>query len=66
VLRRYLIGLFLVVIYTSCVAWIGFGPVFHLPHATLLAITVGVLELIPVIGPFRLSHDRGPCGRATE
>ena len=52
VLRRYLIGLFLVVVYASCVGWIGFGPVFHLPHATLLAITVGVLELIPVIGPF--------------
>jgi predicted PurR-regulated permease PerM len=52
VLRRYLIGLFCVVVYTSLVGWIGFGPVFHLPHAVLLAITVGVLELIPVIGPF--------------
>ncbi|MFL5269105.1 MAG: AI-2E family transporter [Stellaceae bacterium] len=51
-LRRYLIGLVLVVLYTSVVGWIGFGPVFHLPHAVLLAITVGVLELIPVIGPF--------------
>lgn len=52
VLRRYLIGLALVVFYTATAAWIGFGPVFHLPHAALLAITVGVLELIPVIGPF--------------
>ena len=52
VLRRYLIGLFLVVVYTSGVGWIGFGPVFHLPHAILLAVTVGVLELVPVIGPF--------------
>jgi predicted PurR-regulated permease PerM len=52
VLRRYLIGLCIVVIYTTTAAWIGFGPVFHLPHAGLLAITVGVLELIPVIGPF--------------
>jgi predicted PurR-regulated permease PerM len=52
ILRRYLIGLVLVVLYTASVAWIGFGPVFHLPHAVLLAITVGVLELVPVIGPF--------------
>jgi predicted PurR-regulated permease PerM len=50
-LRRYLVGILLVVIYTSTLAWVGFGPVFHLPHAVLLAITVGVLELIPVIGP---------------
>ena len=34
------------------VAWIGFGPVFHLPNAVLLALAVGILELIPVIGPF--------------
>ena len=52
VLRRYLVGLAIVVFYTAIVAWIGFGPVFHLPDAVLLAITVGVLELIPVIGPF--------------
>jgi predicted PurR-regulated permease PerM len=52
VLRRYFVGLAIVVSYTSIVAWIGFGPVFHLPHAVLLAIAVGLLELIPVIGPF--------------
>ena len=51
-LRRYLVGLCVVVLYTATVAWIGFGPIFHLPHAVLLAIAVGVLELIPVIGPF--------------
>ena len=52
VLRRYLIGLGLVVTYTAVVGWIGFGPIFHLPHAVLLAIVVGILEFIPVIGPF--------------
>jgi predicted PurR-regulated permease PerM len=51
VLRRYLIGLCIVVSYTAVVGWIGFGPIFHLPHAALLAIIVGVLELVPVIGP---------------
>lgn len=52
VLRRYLIGVAIVVTYTAVVAWIGFGPIFHLPHAVLLAIVVGILEFIPVIGPF--------------
>lgn len=52
ILRRYLIGLCIVVSYTAVVGWIGFGLVFHLPHAILLSITVGVLELIPVVGPF--------------
>ncbi len=51
-LRRYLIGLCIVVSYTAVVAWIGFGLIFHLPHAILLSITVGFLELIPVVGPF--------------
>jgi predicted PurR-regulated permease PerM len=51
ILRRYLIGIVLVVVYASTIAWIGFGPVFHLSNAILLAITVGVLELVPVIGP---------------
>ena len=51
-LRRYLIGLCVVVFYTTVAAWIGFALIFHLPHAILLSILVGVLELIPVIGPF--------------
>ena len=50
-LRRYLLGIFLVVVYTSFIAWIGFGPVFALPGAVLLAVAVGILELVPVIGP---------------
>lgn len=50
-LRRYLVGIFLVFVYTSTLGWIGFGLIFHLPHAVLLSITVGVLELIPAIGP---------------
>ncbi|MBV8936624.1 MAG: AI-2E family transporter [Alphaproteobacteria bacterium] len=52
VLRRYLIGICIVVLYTAIVAWIGFGPIFHLPNAVLLALVVGILELVPVIGPF--------------
>jgi predicted PurR-regulated permease PerM len=50
-LWRYFFGLMVVVSYTSLLAWIAFGPVFRLPHAPLLAIVVGILELIPIIGP---------------
>lgn len=50
-LWRYFVGLVAIVIYTSLVAWIGFRPIFHLPHAVLLALVVGLLELVPVIGP---------------
>ncbi|MGH7053008.1 MAG: AI-2E family transporter [Stellaceae bacterium] len=50
-LRRYLVGILLVVIYATSAGWIGFGAIFRLPHAILLALTFGLLELVPVIGP---------------
>jgi len=50
-LQRYLIGLFLVFTYTAVTAWVAFGPLFGLPHAPLLAVTVAVLEIIPFVGP---------------
>jgi predicted PurR-regulated permease PerM len=50
-LWRYFLGLAIVVLYTSTAAWVGFGLVFHLPRAPLLAVVVGLLELVPLIGP---------------
>ena len=50
-LRRYVVGLICVVIYTASAAYIGLGPIFGVPNAALLAVVVGFLELIPVIGP---------------
>jgi predicted PurR-regulated permease PerM len=50
-LWRYFFGLMVVVAYTSTLAWIAFGPIFKIPHAVILALVVGVLELIPLIGP---------------
>ena len=50
-LRRYLIGVTCVVSYTAVAAYIGFGPIFGLPHAVLLSLAVGVLEIIPSLGP---------------
>lgn len=50
-LRAYLRGVLLVVLYTAAVAWTVLGLVFKLPLAGLISILVGVLELVPVIGP---------------
>lgn len=50
-LRRYFVGLAVVVLYTSAAAYIGLAIFLHLPHAVLLAIATGFLELIPFIGP---------------
>ncbi len=51
VLRRYFIGVILVVIYASGAAYLGLGLILGIRHAVLLAIVTGLLEMIPVIGP---------------
>ncbi|MGH7154918.1 MAG: AI-2E family transporter [Acetobacteraceae bacterium] len=50
-LRRYVLGIVCVVIYTGSVAYIGLGLVFRAPAAPVLAFALGFLELIPVLGP---------------
>jgi predicted PurR-regulated permease PerM len=51
VLKRYFIGVLAVVAYAAAAAYIGLGLVLGIPHAVLLALLTGVLEMIPVIGP---------------
>jgi predicted PurR-regulated permease PerM len=51
IINRYIIGVFVVVIYASAVTWIVTQWILGLPHAIVLALAVGILELIPVIGP---------------
>jgi len=51
VLRRYVVGVLLVVAYTAIVAWLFLRFVFGISYASPLAVVVGVLELVPVIGP---------------
>ena len=51
VLRRYFVGIAVVVVYASSAAYIGLGLVLGIHHAVLLALLTGLLELIPVIGP---------------
>lgn len=51
VLWRYFVGVALVVLYASIVAYIGLGLILGIRHAVFLAILTGVLEIIPVAGP---------------
>ena len=52
VLRRYFIGVVIVVLYAAVVAYLGLGLVLGLHHAVVLALLTGILELIPLVGPF--------------
>lgn len=50
-LRHYVRGVGAVTLYTAAVAWLVLGLWFHVHFAILISVTVGVLELIPVVGP---------------
>ncbi|HEY6430788.1 MAG TPA: AI-2E family transporter [Acetobacteraceae bacterium] len=50
-LRQYVVGLICVVVYTVTMAYIGLGLIFAVSNPALLAVIIGFLELIPVIGP---------------
>jgi predicted PurR-regulated permease PerM len=51
ILRRYFLGVLLVVIYASTAAYVGLGLILGIHHALFLALITGLLEVIPVIGP---------------
>jgi predicted PurR-regulated permease PerM len=52
VLWRYFAGVALVVLYASTAAYIGLGLILGIHHALFLALISGLLEVIPVVGPF--------------
>lgn len=69
VLRRYFVGLVIVVAYASAAAYVGLGLILETPHAGVLAVLTGFLELIPIVGPaasaviagvFTLHAAKGP------
>jgi predicted PurR-regulated permease PerM len=51
VLKRYFVGVLIVVAYAATAAYVGLGLVLGIPHAVLLALLTGFLEMIPVLGP---------------
>jgi predicted PurR-regulated permease PerM len=51
VLKRYFVGVIVVVIYAMAAAYVGLGLLLGMRHALFLAVLTGLLEMIPVIGP---------------
>jgi predicted PurR-regulated permease PerM len=51
VLGKWLRGQILLIALVAAVAYIGLGPILHLPYALGLAILTGILEIIPLVGP---------------
>jgi len=51
ILRRYFVGIALVVLYASIAAYVGLGLFLGLHHALVLALITGLFELLPVVGP---------------
>jgi predicted PurR-regulated permease PerM len=51
ILRRYIAGLFAIVVFATILSWIAIRFALGLPFALLLALLTGLLELIPVLGP---------------
>ena len=50
VLKRYFLGILVIVIYAVIAAYIGLGVILHIDHAFLLALLTGMLETVPIIG----------------
>src|SRR3954454_1712157 len=51
ILGKWLRGQILLIGLVAAVAYVGLGPVLHLPYALALAILTGILEVIPLVGP---------------
>lgn len=51
ILGKWLRGQLLLIALVAAVAYVGLGPVLHLPYALALAVLTGILEIIPLIGP---------------
>ena len=50
VLKRYFLGILVIVIYAIAAAYVGLGVILHIDHPLLLALLTGTLETVPIIG----------------
>jgi predicted PurR-regulated permease PerM len=50
-LKRYFVGVAIVVAYAAAAAYIGLGVALGIPNAVPLALITGILEMIPMVGP---------------
>lgn len=51
ILRRYFVGVALIVLYAASAAYVGLGLILGIHHAIFLALLTGILETVPLIGP---------------
>ncbi|HEX3989102.1 MAG TPA: AI-2E family transporter [Verrucomicrobiae bacterium] len=51
IMLRYVRGLLVIVLFTAVVVSIGLGTLFRVGHPLLLGVALGILELLPVLGP---------------
>jgi predicted PurR-regulated permease PerM len=47
----YVRGILIITAYAITFSWIALRCALHLPHAVVLALAVGLLELVPLVGP---------------
>ncbi len=72
ILGKWLRGQLFLIALVAAVAYVGLGPILHLPYALALAVLTGILEIIPLIGPLIATaivavdaFARGGAGLAT-
>jgi len=51
VIWRYIGGMAIIVAYAAILTWCVSAYILHIQHAVLMALVVGCLELVPIIGP---------------
>jgi predicted PurR-regulated permease PerM len=51
-LGRWLLGQLFLIGLVATVLYIGLGPILHVPYALAVALLSGVLEILPLIGPY--------------
>jgi predicted PurR-regulated permease PerM len=66
VLGRWLRGQLLLIALVAVVLYVVLGPILHVPFALVLALTSGVLEIIPLVGPIIAAGLAGTVAFATR
>jgi predicted PurR-regulated permease PerM len=51
ILKRYFLGVAIIATYAGVAAYVGLGLILGVHHAVLLAMSTGLLEMLPVAGP---------------
>jgi predicted PurR-regulated permease PerM len=58
-LKRYFVGLAVIVLYSACAAYIGLGFALGIRYAFFLALMTGLFEVVPFVGPIAAATIAG-------